>query len=156
MLSNGGAGEDSWGSLGQKEIKPVIPKGDQTWIFIGRTYAEAEAHILWPLDVKSWLIGKDPDPGKDWRQKGKGMTEDEMVGWHHQPNGYEFEQTLRDGEGQESWHATVHEVSESQTWLRDWTTKNDRNPGTQRVNYLKLRSLFGSSRNKQNFYISCS
>ena len=74
-----------------KEIKPGNPKGNQSWIFIGRTYAEAEALILWLPDVKSWLTGKDPDAGKDWRQKEKGMTEDEMVGWHHQLNGHKFE-----------------------------------------------------------------
>ena len=69
-----------------KEIQPVHPKGDQSWIFIGRTDAEAEAPVLWPPDVKNWLIGKDPDSGKDWRQKEKGTTEDETVGWHHQLN----------------------------------------------------------------------
>ena len=74
-----------------KEIQAVRPKGNQSWIFIGRTDAEVEAPILWPLDVKNWLIGKDPDAGKDWGQEEKGMTEDEMVGWHHQLNGYEFE-----------------------------------------------------------------
>ena len=72
----------------------------QSWIFTGRTDGEAEAPILWPLDAKSWLNGKDPDPGKDWRHEEKGMTGDEMVGWHHWPNGHEFEQTLRDSEGQ--------------------------------------------------------
>ena len=74
-----------------KEIQPVHPKGDQSWIFIGRTDAEAETPILWPPDVKKWLIGKDPDAGKDWRWEEKGMTKDEMVGWHHQLNGHEFE-----------------------------------------------------------------
>ena len=74
-----------------KEIQPVHPKGDQSWIFIGRTDAEAEAPILWPPDVKNWLIGKDPDAGKDWRWEEKGMTDDEMVKWHHRLNGYEFE-----------------------------------------------------------------
>ena len=83
-----------------KEIKPVHPKGNQPWIFIGRT--EAEAPILWPSDAKSWLIGKDPDTGKDWRQEEKGMTEDEMVGWHHWLSGHEFEQTWGDSEGQRS------------------------------------------------------
>ena len=73
-----------------KEIQPVNPKGTQSWIFIGRTDAEAEAPILWPSDVKNWLIGKDPDAGKDWGQE-KGTTEGEMVGWHHQLNGHEFE-----------------------------------------------------------------
>ena len=83
-----------------KEIKPVHPKGNQSWIFTGRTDAEAEAPILWPHDVKNWLTGKDPDAGKDWRWEKKGMTEDEMVGWHHWLNGHEFEQALGVGDGQ--------------------------------------------------------
>ena len=70
-------------SLDCKEIQPVHPKGNQSWMFIGRIDAKAETPILWPPDVKSWLIGKDPDAGKDWGQEEKGMTEDEMVGWHH-------------------------------------------------------------------------
>ena len=74
-----------------KEIQPVHPKGNQSWLFIGRTDAEAETPILWPPDAKSWHIGKDPDAGKEWRQEKKGMTEDEMVGWYHQLNGHEFE-----------------------------------------------------------------
>ena len=73
-----------------KEIKPVNPKGDQSWIFVERTDAEAEISILWLHDVKNWLIGKDPDAGKDWRQEEKGTTEDEMVGWHHWLNGHQF------------------------------------------------------------------
>ena len=90
--------EDSWESLEQQGvIKPVNPKGNQPWIFIGRT--DTEAPILWPPYAKSWLTGKDPDAGKDWRQKEKGTTEDEMVGWHHWLNGHEFEQTLGDSEG---------------------------------------------------------
>ena len=76
--------------LDYKEIQPVHPKGDQSWVFIGRTDAEAETPVLWPPDKKSWLIWKDPDAGKDWRQEEKGTTEDEMVGWHHQLNGHEF------------------------------------------------------------------
>ena len=74
-----------------KEIQPVHPRGDQSWVFIGRTDAEAEAPIVWPPHGKSWLIWKDPDAGKDWRQEEKEMTEDEMVGWHEQLNGDEFE-----------------------------------------------------------------
>ena len=85
-----------------KEIKPVNFKGNQSWIFIGRTDTEAETPILWPPDVKNWLIWNDPDAGRDWRQEEKGMTEDEMVGWHHQLDGHEFEQTPGDGEGQGS------------------------------------------------------
>ena len=88
-------------SLDSKEIKQVNSKGNQPWIFIRRTDAEAGAPILWPPDVKCWLTWKDPDAGQDWRQK-KGVTEDEMVGWHHQLNGHEFGQTLADGEGQGS------------------------------------------------------
>ena len=78
-----------------KEMKPVNPKGSQPWIFTGKTDAGAESPILWPPDAKSWLIGKDPDAGKDWRQKEKGAAEDEMVGWHHWLNGHESEQTGR-------------------------------------------------------------
>ena len=77
--------------ISYKEIQPVHPKGDQSWVFIGRTDAEAETPILWLPDMKNWLIWKDPDSGKDWRQEEKGMTEDEKVGWHHQLNGHEFE-----------------------------------------------------------------
>ena len=82
------------------KVNSVSPKGNQSWTFIGRT--DAEAPILWPPDLKSWLMGKDPDAGKDWRKKEKGAAEDEMVGWHHQLNGCEFEQTPEDSEGQES------------------------------------------------------
>ena len=86
--------------MDSKEVKQINPKGNQLWIFIGRTDAEAEAPILWPPDVKSWLIGKDSDARKDQSQKEKGATEDEIVGRHHQLNGHEFEQALGDGEGQ--------------------------------------------------------
>ena len=77
--------------LNCKEIQPVHPKGDQSWVYIGKTDVEAETPILWPPDAKSWLIWKDPDAGKDWRWEEKGRTEDEMVGWHSQLNGHEFE-----------------------------------------------------------------
>ena len=93
--------EKSLSPLDSKEIKSVHPKGNQSWIFIGRTDAEAETPVLWP-DAKNWLSGKDPDAGRDWEQKEKGVTEDEMVGWHHQLNGHGFEQTLWDSEGQAS------------------------------------------------------
>ena len=85
-----------------KEIQPGHPKGNQSWIFIGRTGTEAEAPILRPPDVKNWLIWKDPDAGKDWRQEEKGMTEDEMVGWHPWLNGHEFEHSPGDSKGQGS------------------------------------------------------
>ena len=82
-----------------KKIQPVCPKWHQSWIFIGRTDAEAETLILWPPDVKNWLIWKDPDAGKEWRQEEKGTTEDEMVGWYHRLNGHEFEQASGVGDG---------------------------------------------------------
>ena len=88
--------------LGSKEIKPVNPKGNQPWIFIGRTDAKAEAPKLWLSEVKSQLIWKDPDAGKDWRQKEKGATEDEIAGWHHWLSAHEFEQVLGVGDGQGS------------------------------------------------------
>ena len=88
--------------LGSKDAKLVDPKGNQPWIFIGKTDAEAEDTILWPPDAKGQLTGKDLDAGKDWGQKEKRATEDEMVGWHHQLNGHEFDQTLGDSEGQGS------------------------------------------------------
>ena len=96
-----------------KEIKPVNPKGNQSWIVIGRT--EAEAPILRPLDAKSWLIGKDPDAGKDWMQEEKGTTEDKMAGWHHWLNEHEFEQAPGDGDGQGCLVAAVHSVAKSDT-----------------------------------------
>ena len=83
-----------------KVIQPVHPKGDQSWVFIGRTDVEAETPILWPPDVRNWPIWKDPDAGKDWRREEKGMTEDKMVGWHHWLNGHEFEQGLGVGDEQ--------------------------------------------------------
>ena len=92
-----------------KEIKQVTPKGNQPWIFIGKTDAETEAPIVWLLDGKSQLIEKDPDAEKDWRLKKKGTTDNEMVGWHWpKSNGHEFEQTLGNGEGQDAWHAAAH------------------------------------------------
>ena len=85
-----------------KKIQSVHPKGNQSWIFIGRTDAGAEIPILWPPDVKNWLIGKDPDAGTDWRWEEKGTTEDEMAGWHHRPDGHQFEQAPGVGYGQGS------------------------------------------------------
>ena len=104
-----------------KEIKPVNLKGDQSGIFIGRTDAEAEAPILWWIAVKSWLISKDPDAGKDWRQEEKGTTEDEIVEWHHWLNGHEFEHAPGDGEGQGK--PSVLQSMESQRAGHDWVTE---------------------------------
>ena len=102
-----------------KEINPVNPKGNQPWITVRRT--DPEAPILRPPVAKNQLIWKDPDAGKDWSQK-KGMIEDEMVGWHHRLNDYEFEQAPGVGEGQGSLVCCIHRVAESWTWLNDWTT----------------------------------
>ena len=105
-----------------KEIQPVHPKGDQSWVFIGRTDVEAETPILWPPDVKSWLIGKDLDAGKDWGQDEKGTTEDEMVGWHHQLDGHEFGWTPGVGDGQGglaccgSWGHKESDMTELLNW----------------------------------------
>ena len=108
--------------LDSKEIKPVNPKVNQPWIFIGRT--DTEASILWPPDANSWLIWKDPDAREDWRQEEKGVTEDEMVGWHHQLKEHETEQTQRDSEGQGSLACCIHGVTKNQTRLKDWTAIN--------------------------------
>ena len=110
-----------------KKIKLVNPKGNQFWIFIGRTDAEAETPILWPPDVKQWLIGKDPDAQKDWRQKKKRVGEDEMVRQHHWLNGHEFEQTLgwEWVKDREAWCPLAHGVAKSQKQLNSWITTTD-------------------------------
>ena len=110
---------------GCKEIKPVHSKGNQSWVFIGRTDAEAETPILWPPHVKSWLIGKDLDAGRDYRQEEKGTTEDEMAGWHHRLDGHEFEWTPGAGDGQgglaccDSWSCKESETTERLNWTED-------------------------------------
>ena len=104
-----------------KEIQLVHPKGDQSWVFIGRTDAEAETPKLWTPDPKSRLFGKDPDAGSDWGQEEKGTTEDEMVGWHHQLNGHEFEQAPGVGDGQEGLAYCSPWFTKSWMWLSDWT-----------------------------------
>ena len=107
-----------------REIQPVHPKGDQSWIFIGRNDAQVETPILWPRHAKSSLIGKDFDAGKDWRREEKGTTEDEMVGWCHRLIGCEFEQNLGDGEGQES--LGVLQSMGSQRVRHCWATEQQR------------------------------
>ena len=103
-----------------KEIQPVHPKGDQSWVFTGRTDIEAEIPILWPPNAKSWLVEKDPDAGKEWGQEEKGMTGDEMIGWHHWPDGHEFQQALGDNEGQEP---SMLQSMGLQRIGHDWLTK---------------------------------
>ena len=109
--------------LNCKEIQPVHPKGDQSWVFIGRTDVEAETPVFWPPDVKSWLIGKDPDAGKDWEQEEKGMTEDEMVGWHHQ-QGFGWTPRVSDGQGglacYGSWGHKELNMTEWLNWTDEW------------------------------------
>ena len=105
-----------------KEIQPLHPEGNQSWIVIGRTDAEAETPILWPADAKNWLLGKDPEAGKDWRQEEKATTEDEMAGWHHRLEGHEFEQALGVGDGQGSlaccspWGCKELDTTERLNW----------------------------------------
>ena len=118
--------------------RSVNPKGNQSWIFIGRTDAEAETPILGPPDAKNWLTGKDPDAGKDWRQEEKEMTEDEMVGWHHWLNGHEFEQATGVGDGQGSleccspWGRKELDTTE---WL-NWTEQNSWWVGLEVPSYI--------------------
>ena len=110
--------------LESKEIKLVNLKGNQPWILFGKTDSKAETSILWPADAKSWLIGKDSDAWKDWRQKEKRVTEDEMAGWHHQFNGHELGKTPGNGEGQGSLVCCTPWGLKSCTQLCDWTTTN--------------------------------
>ena len=121
-----------------REIKSVYPKGNQFWIFSERTDAEAKAPILWPPDAKSWFIGKDPDARKDWGQEEKGVTEDEMVGWHliltdsMDMNSSKLWKVVMD---REAWRAAVHGVTKSQTLLSDWTEINNGREQTQLLRY---------------------
>ena len=116
--------------LGCKEIQPVHPKGDQSWLFTGRTEVEAETWILWLPDVESWLTGKDPDAEKDWRQEEKGTKEGEMVGRHHRLNGHGFGWTLGVGDGQGglvccgSWVCKESDMSEGLNWTDSWHSRN--------------------------------
>ena len=120
-----------------KEIQPVHPKGNKSWIFIGRTHAEAETPILWLPDVKNWLVWKDPDAGNDWRQEEKGMTEDDMVGWHHWLNGLEFEYASRVGDGQGSLACCSpwgHKELDLTEWL-NWVDSSGQDSGIQEISH---------------------
>ena len=149
MLLNCGVGETLDSLLDCKEIQPVHSKGDQSWVFFGRNDAKAETPVLWPPHAKSWLIGKDSDAGKDWRQEEKGMTGDEMAGWHHWLNGHESEWTLGVGDGQgrlaccDSWGRKESSTIE---WL-NWTELNPPWSNTtdchQSVILLKLQGNSG-------------
>ena len=112
--------------LNCKEIQPIKPKGNQSWIFFEWTDVEAETPILWPPNVKNWLLGKDPDAGKDWRWEEKGTTEDEMVGWHHWLNEREFVWAPGVCYGRETRHAAVHRIAMSLTWQSYWTEAVER------------------------------
>jgi len=122
MLLNCRIEEDSLDFFGLQGIQPVHPKWDQSWVFIGRTNSEAETLLLWPPDVKRWLIWKGPDAGKDWGQEEKGTTEDEMVGWHPQLDGHGFGWTLEVGDRQgglaccSSWGCKELDMTERLTW----------------------------------------
>ena len=107
-----------------KEIQPVHPKGDQSWVFIERTDTEAETSIRWPPHAKSWLIGKIPDAGRDWGQEEQGTTEDETAGWHHRLDAHEYGWTLGVGDGQGGLTCAIHGVAKSRTPLSDWTELN--------------------------------
>ena len=129
-----------------KEIQPVHPKGNQSWMLIGRTDVKVEVPIFWPPDAKSWLIWKDPDDGKDWRQEEKGMTENEMVRWHHRLNGHEFGWTPGVGDGQGvpafcgSWCCKESDMTKGLNWTETVTE----------LNWPVFCVLF-----LLNFYISC-
>jgi len=134
MLLDCGVGEDSWESLGLQGVQPVHSEGDHPWVFFGRNGAKAESPILWQPHAKSWLIGKDSDAGRDWGQEEKGMTEDEMAGWHHQLHGHESQWTPGVGDGQgglaccSSWCLKESDTTE---WLKWLMLLKDRNPTWQ-------------------------
>ena len=136
--------------LDSKEIKPVHPKGNWSWIFIGRTNAEAEAPVLWPPDEKNWLTGKAPDAGKDWRQEEKGMTEDEMVRCHHRLDAHEFEQTpgAGDGHGNLACYSPWGHKEPGHDWVTElnWRTKRIER---QKVRFVPLWGERGRKEERQ-------
>ena len=138
------------GPLDFKEIKPVHPKGNQSWIFIERTDAKAETAILWPPDAKNWLLGKDPDAGEDERQDEKGTTQDEMVGWHYQLNGHDFEETPGVCDELESlaccspWACKVLDTTEWLNWRPQFLGQRQ-DPFSQWLRHLPTASIFANT-----------
>ena len=124
MLLNCGVEKTLESPLDGKEIQPVYPKGAQSWVFIGRTDVEAETPILWPPDAKNWLFWKDPDVGKDWGQKEKEITKDEMVGWCHNSMGMSLGKLQELVMDREAWRSVIHGVAKSRTRLSNWTELN--------------------------------
>ena len=124
MLLNCGIGEIFESPLDCKEIQPVHPKGDQSWVFVGRTGAEAESPILWPPHAKCWLIGKDPGALRDWGQEEKGTKEDKMAGWHHHLMHMSLSKLQELVMDRDAWHAAINEVAKCWTRLSDWTELN--------------------------------
>ena len=124
-----------------KKIKPVNPKGNQPWIFIGRTDTEAEAPILWPPDGKSQLPGKDPDAGKDWGQEEKGVTQNKVVAWPHRLNGHEFEQTLGDSEGQGSLAFCSCRKTDRTERLNNYTQSTSKDNRNKQVGLYQSKKL---------------
>ena len=145
MLLNCGVGEDSWESLGLQGDPPVHSEGDQPWDFFGRTDAKAETPVLWPRHAKTWLIGKDPDAGRDWGQEEKGTTEDEMAGWHHQLMDVSLSELLAIVMDREAWRAVIHGVTKSRTRLSDWS---DLIWSVGQVNHPNIHQSSGWYRNK--------
>ena len=138
------------GPLDSKEIKPVNPQGNQSWIFTGRTDAKAEAPILWLPDAKSWLVRKDPDAGKHWGQEEKGAADKKTVGWHHDSMDMSLSKLQEIVKDREVWRATVHGTAKNPTWLREWT-------GTVMLLHgwlLKTCSIKGTRHKRQIFYDS--
>ena len=124
--------------LDSKEIKPVNPKGNQPWMFVGRTDAEAEAPRLWPPDEESWFTGKDSEAGKDWRQEEKEMTEDEMVGWHHWLMDMSLSKLQEIVKDREARQAAVHGVTKRQTWLSYWTKPKPKSAAGNLTNWSRI------------------
>ena len=157
MLLNCGDGEDSWESLGCKEIQPVHSEGDQPWDFFGRNYAKAETLVLWLPHAKSWLIGKDSDTGRDWGQEEKETTEDEMAGWHHWLDGHESEWTPGVGDGQgglaccDSWGCKESDMTEWQNWT-ELKTQHSKHEDHGIYSYHFMTNRWGNNGNSERLY----